>query len=157
MGLSLQTRRSTLGAVLAVLAAAQRGNAADTTLLNVSYDPTRELYREVNRVFAAMWQGKTGQRITVSQSHNGSGASARAVLDGLQADVVTLALGADIDALARRGLLAADWQSRLPGNACPCASTIVFLVRKGNPGGIHDWPDLLKPAGSRITPRLITS
>ena len=115
MAFGLLTRRSTFGAALAALTAVKRGDAADAaTLLNVSYDPTRELYREVNRAFAAAWQAKTGQRITISQSHNGSGASARAVLDGLQADVVTLALGADIDALARRGLLAADWQTRLP-------------------------------------------
>jgi sulfate/thiosulfate transport system substrate-binding protein len=157
MGLSLLTRRSTLGAVLATLAAVQRGNAADATLLNVSYDPTRELYRDVNRAFAASWQAKTGQRITISQSHNGSGASARAVLDGLQADVVTLALGADIDALARRGVLAADWPTRLPDNAAPYTSTIVFLVRKGNAKAVRDWPDLVNSGVAVITPNPKTS
>jgi sulfate/thiosulfate transport system substrate-binding protein len=157
MGLGLLTRRSAIGAALAALAAVKRGNAADAALLNVSYDPTREFYREVNRAFAAAWQAKTGQRITISQSHNGSGASARAVLDGLQADVVTLALGADIDALARRGLLAADWQTRLPDNAAPYTSTIVFLVRKGNAKAVRDWPDLLRPGVAVITPNPKTS
>jgi sulfate transport system substrate-binding protein len=130
---------------------------AQTTLLNVSYDPTRELYRAINKAFAADWQAKTGQTITVNQSHGGSGAQARAVLDGLQADVVTLALAADIDALAKRGLVAADWQARLPDNATPFTSTIVFLVRAGNPKGIHDWPDLLKPGVAVITPNPKTS
>jgi sulfate/thiosulfate-binding protein len=150
------TRRAALGATLGLLAAS-RAAAADTTLLNVSYDPTRELYRDINRAFAAAWQEKTGQRITVNQSHAGSGAQARAVLDGLQADVVTLALGADIDALAKRGLLAADWETRLPDHASPYTSTIVFLVRKGNPKGIKDWPDLLQPGVAVITPNPKTS
>jgi sulfate transport system substrate-binding protein len=131
--------------------------AADVALLNVSYDPTRELYREFNRSFAASWQAKTGDRVTISQSHGGSGAQARSVLDGLQADVVTLALAADIEALAKRGLVAADWETRLPGNACPYTSTIVFLVRKGNPKAVRDWPDLLKPGVGVITPNPKTS
>src|ERR1700722_5741872 len=112
------SRRSTLGAALSLLAGAAPAAAA-TTLLNVSYDPTRELYRDVNAAFIQAWQAKTGERITINQSHGGSGAQARAVLDGLQADVVTLALAADIDALAQRGLIGADWQKRLPDNACP--------------------------------------
>jgi sulfate transport system substrate-binding protein len=138
-------------------AASIRPAAAATTLLNVSYDPTRELYRAINPAFTAAWKAKSGEQVSVNQSHGGSGAQARAVLDGLQADVVTLALGADIDALARRGLLAADWQTRLPGNACPYTSTIVFLVRKGNPKAIHDWADLLKPGVGVITPNPKTS
>ncbi len=151
------TRRGALGGMLGTLAATRPAIAADVTLLNVSYDPTRELYRAINRAFAEDWQAKAGQRVTVNQSHGGSGAQARAVLDGLQADVVTLALAADIDALARRGLIAADWQRRLPNNATPFTSTIVLLVRKGNPQGIHDWPDLLKPGVAVITPNPKTS
>ncbi len=127
------------------------------TLLNVSYDPTRELYRDINRAFITYWQGNTGQAVIVNQSHGGSGAQTRAVLDGLQADVVTLALAADIDALAKRGLVAADWQTRLPNGAAPTTSTIVFLVRKGNPKGINDWADILKPGVSVITPNPKTS
>jgi sulfate transport system substrate-binding protein len=150
------TRRSALTATLATLAAG-RAAAADTALLNVSYDPTRELYREINLAFIATWQAKTGQRITINQSHGGSGSQARAVLEGLQADVVTLALAADIDALAKRGLLAADWQRRLPDNASPYTSMIVFLVRKGNPKAIRDWPDLIKPDVAVITPNPKTS
>jgi sulfate/thiosulfate-binding protein len=150
------TRRSAVAATLAALAAGSAA-AADTVLLNVSYDPTRELYREINRAFIAAWQAKTGQRITINQSHGGSGAQARAVLDGLQADVVTLALAADIDALAKHGLLALDWQTRLPDNASPYTSTIVFLVRNGNPKAIRDWPDLIKPDVAVITPNPKTS
>ncbi len=150
------TRRSALTATLAALTAG-RAAAADTTLLNVSYDPTRELYRDINRAFIAAWQAKTGQLITINQSHGGSGSQARAVLEGLQADVVTLALAADIDALAKRGLLATDWQTRLPDNASPYTSTIVFLVRKGNPKAIRDWPDLIKPDVAVITPNPKTS
>lgn len=130
---------------------------AQTALLNVSYDPTRELYRDINRAFTSAWQAKTGQRVTINMSHAGSGTQARAVLDGLPADVVTLALAADIDALAKRGLLAQDWQSRLPDNSSPYTSTIVFLVRQGNPKGIHDWPDLLRPGIGVITPNPKTS
>ena len=126
--------------------------AKDITLLNVSYDPTRELYTEYNKAFAAYWKAKTGDTVTVRQSHGGSGKQARSVIDGLDADVVTLALAYDIDAIAERGrLLPADWQSRLPNNSAPYTSTIVFLVRKGNPKGIHDWEDLVKP-GVGIVP-----
>jgi sulfate/thiosulfate-binding protein len=146
------TRRSALSAMFGTLAATGHAAAPDVTLLNVSYDPTRELYRDFNRAFTAAWQSKTGQRVTVNQSHGGSGAQARSVLEGLPADVVTLALAADIDALAKRGLLAAGWQQRLPDNACPYTSTIVLLVRKGNPKDIHDWSDLVKPGVSVITP-----
>ena len=155
------TRRHALAAITGSLLAApfaDHAMAADAqTLLNVSYDPTRELYREINRTFAAAWKTKTGAVVTINQSHGGSGAQARAVLDGLQADVVTLALAADIDALAKRGLLAADWQTRLPNNSSPTTSTIVLLVRKGNPKAIKDWPDLLKPGVQVITPNPKTS
>jgi sulfate/thiosulfate transport system substrate-binding protein len=131
---------------------------ADQTLLNVSYDPTRELYRALNQAFAEKWKKDTGETIAVQQSHNGSGAQARAVIDGLQADVVTLALAADIDAIAAKtGKIPADWQRRLPNNSSPYTSTIVFLVRKGNPKGIHDWNDLGKPDVSVITPNPKTS
>ena len=150
-------RRTVLGAALGTLAGGRSAAAADVTLLNVSYDPTRELYRDMNRAFIAAWQIKTGQRVTINQSHGGSGAQARAVLDGLQADVVTLALAADIDALARRGLIAAGWQERLLANSSPYTSTIVFLVRQGNPKGIHDWADLVKPGVTVITPNPKTS
>jgi sulfate/thiosulfate transport system substrate-binding protein len=151
------TRRMALGAMLGTAVTTRHAAAADVTLLNVSYDPTRELYRAIDRAFADTWLAKTRQRITVNQSHGGSGAQTRAVLDGLQADVVTLALAADIDALAKRGLIAPDWQQRLPENSSPYTSTIVFLVRKGNPKGIHDWPDLLKPGVAVITPNPKTS
>src|SRR6202140_1519808 len=126
--------------------------AADVTLLNVSYDPTRELYVEFNKAFASAYQKETGKSVEIKQSHGGSGAQARAVIDGLQADVVTLALAYDIDAIAAKGLIAADWQKRLPLNASPYTSTIVFLVRKGNPKGIKDWDDLVKADVSVITP-----
>jgi sulfate/thiosulfate-binding protein len=128
------------------------------TLLNVSYDPTRELYQDYNAAFAKYWQGKASQAVTIKQSHGGSGKQARAVLDGLEADVVTLALAYDIDILAEKGrLLPKDWQKRLPDNSSPYTSTIVFLVRKGNPKGIKDWPDLAKPGVSVITPNPKTS
>jgi sulfate/thiosulfate-binding protein len=131
---------------------------ADVTLLNVSYDPTRELYDDYNKAFARYWEAKTGQKVTVRQSHGGSGKQARTVIDGLQADVVTLALAGDIDALATQGkLLPANWQGRLPHNSAPYTSTIVFLVRKGNPKGIKDWGDLVKPGVSVITPNPKTS
>ena len=131
---------------------------ADITLLNVSYDPTRELYDDYNKAFAKYWEAKTGQKVTVRQSHGGSGKQARTVIDGLQADVVTLALAGDIDALATQGkLLPANWQGRLPHNSAPYTSTIVFLVRKGNPKGIKDWGDLVKPGVSVITPNPKTS
>jgi sulfate/thiosulfate transport system substrate-binding protein len=150
------TRRSAVVAAMAAFTA-PRASAADIVLLNVSYDPTRELYRDIDRAFSAAWQKQTGQRITINQSHGGSGAQARAVLDGLQADVVTLALAADIDALARRGLVAADWQRRLPDNAAPTTSTIVLMVRKDNPKDIHDWSDLIKQDVAVITPNPKTS
>jgi sulfate transport system substrate-binding protein len=129
----------------------------DIEILNASYDPTRELYQDVNRAFAAHWQGKYGDKVTVKQSHGGSSKQARAVIDGLAADVVTLALAYDIDAIAERGALPADWQKRLPNNSAPYTSTIVFLVRKGNPKGIRDWDDLAKPGVAVITPNPKTS
>jgi len=149
-------RRTTLGLMLGSVAM-RSSAAADFALLNVSYDPTRELYRDMNRAFAVAWRSKTGQSVTISQSHGGSGAQARAVLEGLQADVVTLALAADIDALARQGLLATNWQKRLPDNSSPYTSTIVFLVRKGNPRAIQDWGDLVRPGIAVITPNPKTS
>jgi sulfate/thiosulfate transport system substrate-binding protein len=131
---------------------------AGTTILNVSYDPTRELYKAVDAAFAADWKAKTGETVTVEASHSGSGAQARAVIDGLNADVVTLALAADIDAIAAKtGKIPADWQKRLPHNSSPYTSTIVFLVRKGNPKGVHDWDDLAKPGVSVVTPNPKTS
>jgi sulfate transport system substrate-binding protein len=151
------TRRSGLGAVIGLLGTAVPAAAKETTLLNVSYDPTRELYRDINANFIPAWQAKTGDRLTINQSYGGSGAQARAVLEGLQADVVTLALAADIDALAVRGLLATDWQTRLPDNSSPYTSTIVFLVRKGNPKHVKDWPDLIRPDVAVITPNPKTS
>jgi len=134
------------------------GRSADVELLNVSYDPTREFYVEFNRAFADYWKAETGQSVTVRQSHGGAGKQARAVIDGLEADVVTLALAYDVDAIAQKaGLLPTNWQARLPHNSCPYTSTIVFLVRKDNPKGIHDWPDLLKPGVEIITPNPKTS
>jgi sulfate/thiosulfate transport system substrate-binding protein len=132
--------------------------AADVTLLNVSYDPTREFYDAYNREFKRYWLQRSGQEVAIRQSHGGSGKQARMVIDGLPADVVTLALAYDIDALATRGkLLPANWQGRLPYNSSPYTSTIVFLVRKGNPKGIKDWPDLVKPGVAVITPNPKTS
>jgi sulfate transport system substrate-binding protein len=132
--------------LLAMLGVVSRAAAAPVTLLNASYDPTRELYRAVNTAFAADWKAKTGDIVTISQSHGGSGKQARAVIDGLDADVVTLALSADIDEISRRGkLIDPGWQARLPNKSTPYWSTIVFLVRKGNPKAIHDWGDLTKP------------
>jgi sulfate transport system substrate-binding protein len=128
------------------------------TLLNVSYDPTRELYQEFNAAFAKYWQGKNGEVVTINQSHGGSGKQARAVIDGLEADVVTLALAYDIDEIYQKAkLIPADWQTRLPQNSSPYTSTIVLLVRKGNPKGIKDWGDLAKPGVSVITPNPKTS
>lgn len=133
-------------------------NAGEVSLLNVSYDPTRELYQEFNERFAAYWLDKTGQKVTIRQSHGGSGKQARSVIDGLQADVVTLALAYDIDALHEHGgLIPQDWQKHLPDNSAPYTSTIVFLVRKGNPKGIKDWDDLVKPGVAVITPNPKTS
>jgi len=146
-------------AVLALLGGASLTvRAKDVTLLNVSYDPTREFYAEYNTAFAKYWKGKTGDNVTINQSHGGSGKQARAVIDGLQADVVTLALAYDIDVIAEKAkLLKGDWQSQLPNNSAPYTSTIVFLVRKGNPKGIKDWDDLAKPGVSVITPNPKTS
>jgi len=143
--------RPALG-VLAIGLCLPAAIAKDIKILNVSYDPTRELYQEINAAFAKQWQAKTGDKVTIQQSHGGSGKQARSVIDGLEADVVTLALAYDIDAIAEKGkLLAADWQKRLPNNSAPYTSTIVFLVRKGNPKGIKDWGDLVKP-GVTIVP-----
>jgi len=141
----------------AIVAGGPVGAHAATTLLNVSYDPTRELYKEINTEFAKKWKAETGEDITLRASHGGSGKQARSVIDGLDADVVTLALGYDIDAIAERGLTAKEWQKRLPHNASPYTSTIVFLVRKGNPKGIKDWNDLVKPGIAVITPNPKTS
>jgi len=145
-------------ALFAMLLLGGAVQAKDATLLNVSYDPTREFYAEVDQAFAAQWKKDTGETITVRASHGGSGKQARAVIDGLEADVVTLALAADIDAIASNGkLLPANWQSRLPHNSAPYTSTIVFLVRKGNPKGIKDWSDLARPGVGVITPNPKTS
>ena len=142
----------------AALLTARPVPAATVTLLNVSYDPTRELYESYNKAFATYWKTKTGDDVVVNQSHGGSGKQARSVIDGLGADVVTLALAYDIDALATQGnLVPANWQSRLPSNSSPYTSTIVFLVRKGNPKNIHDWSDLVKPGVAVITPSPKTS
>jgi sulfate/thiosulfate-binding protein len=151
--------RSTLAAVAAVgfTTVAASAVLADTTLLNVSYDPTRELYKAVNEAFAKDWQAKTGEKVTIEQSHGGSGKQARAVIDGLQADVVTLALQGDIDQIAKSGKIKADWQKRLANNSSPYNSTIVFLVRKGNPKSIKDWDDLTKDGVEVITPNPKTS
>jgi len=153
------TVRSSLGrlAVAAGLALSPAAHA-DTTLLNVSYDPTRELYQDVNAAFVRQWQAKAGEKVTIKQSHGGSGKQARSVIDGLDADVVTLALAYDIDEIAQVSkLLPANWQSRLPHNSSPYTSTIVFLVRKGNPRGIKDWDDLVRPGVAVITPNPKTS
>jgi sulfate transport system substrate-binding protein len=150
------TLRPTLLA-LAVTVIALPAVAKDVTLLNVSYDPTRELYKAVNTAFAADWKAKHGDTVTIQMSHGGSGKQARSVVDGLPADVVTLALAYDIDAVADRGLLGKDWQTRLPDNASPYTSTIVFLVRKGNPKNIRDWGDLVKNGVQVVTPNPKTS
>jgi sulfate/thiosulfate transport system substrate-binding protein len=134
------------------------GAQAQVTLLNVSYDPTRELYQDYNAAFAKYWQSKAGEKVTIRQSHGGSGAQGRKVIDGLEADVVTLALAYDIDEIAERAkLLSSGWQKLLPNNSAPYTSTIVFLVRKGNPKGVKDWDDLVKPGVSVITPNPKTS
>ncbi|MBL8313998.1 MAG: sulfate ABC transporter substrate-binding protein [Rubrivivax sp.] len=153
------TRRRALAlATAATLLAPSVWAQKPVSLLNVSYDPTRELYVEFNKAFAALWQKKTGEVLTVKQSHGGSGKQARSVIDGLEADVVTLALAYDIDVLNKNGgLIPADWQKRLPQNSSPYTSTIVFLVRKGNPKNIRDWDDLAKPGVSVITPNPKTS
>jgi sulfate/thiosulfate-binding protein len=143
---------------LIVILAGSSAHAASASLLNVSYDPTRELYEDYNKAFTAYWKSTTGDTVKVNQSHGGSGKQARSVIDGLEADVVTLALAYDIDALASQGgLIPANWQSRLPNNSTPYTSTIVFLVRKGNPKNIHDWGDLVRPGISVVTPSPKTS
>ncbi len=142
----------------ALLFSALGASAAEVTLLNVSYDPTRELYKAINTAFASEWKAKTGDTVTINQSHGGSGAQARAVIDGLDADVVTLGLAYDIDSIAQKAKLLPDnWQRRLPFNSTPYTSTIVFLVRNGNPKGIHDWTDLVKPGISIVVPNPKTS
>jgi sulfate/thiosulfate-binding protein len=155
-----------LGFVALVLAASAGGcharprapSAGAVELLNVSYDPTRELYQDVNQAFARQWKQRTGQTVTVRQSHGGSGKQARSVIDGLEADVVTLGLAYDIDEIAAQsGRIAKDWQARLPGDSSPYTSTIVFVVRKGNPKGIKDWDDLVKPGVAVIAPNPKTS
>ena len=148
--------RCLLAALLSVGLAGQA--LADVTLLNVSYDPTRELYQDFNAAFAKYWKNRSNETVTIKQSHGGSGKQARSVIDGLEADVVTLALAYDVDALHEKGkLIPADWQKRLPHNAAPYTSTIVFLVRKGNPKKIRDWNDLAKPGIEVITPNPKTS
>src|ERR1700757_3577048 len=149
--------KKTIAAVLGSFLLYGMAHAADVTLRNASYDPTRELYTDIGQAFAAKYKADTGKAIEIKTSNGGSGAQARAVIDGLDADVVTLALAYDIDAIADRGLIAADWQARLPNNASPYTSTIVFLVRKGNPKGIHDWDDLSKPGVQVVTPNPKTS
>lgn len=148
---------TTLAIVALALSASVSAFAADVTLLNVSYDPTRELYTDFNNAFAQYWQKKAGQKVTIKQSHGGSGKQARSVIDGLEADVVTLALAYDIDAIAEKGLIKPGWQKELPHNSAPYTSTIVFLVRKGNPKKIKNWDDLIKPGVSVITPNPKTS
>ncbi|HEY3799919.1 MAG TPA: sulfate ABC transporter substrate-binding protein [Caulobacteraceae bacterium] len=147
-----------LGAPLAALGQTGPGSRSPIRILNVSYDPTRELYKDIDAAYADYWQGRTNQQVTIDQSHGGSGAQARAVIDGLAADVVTLALAYDIDSIAQRAkLLPPDWQSRLPNNSTPYTSTIVFLVRKGNPWAIRDWPDILKAGVTAVVPNPKTS
>ena len=152
------SRRHALALSAVLLLGAPAAAQAQTTLLNVSYDPTRELYQEFNAAFAKHWKEKTGETVSIKQSHGGSGKQARAVIDGLEADVVTLALAYDVGALHRNGgLIPADWQKRLPLASTPYTSTIVFLVRKGNPKGVKDWDDLVKPGIQVITPNPKTS
>ena len=154
----MQRRNILLGGLGATLLAGFVSAAlAQTTLLNVSYDPTRELYQEYNAAFAKHWKAKGGEAVDIKQSHGGSGSQGRKVIDGLDADVVTLALAYDVDAIAERGIVAADWQKRLPHNASPYTSTYIFLVRKGNPKAIKDWDDLVKPGVSVITANPKTS
>ncbi|MGQ0621643.1 MAG: sulfate ABC transporter substrate-binding protein [Panacagrimonas sp.] len=151
-------KRTLLVSLAAALLLPLTAHAASIDLLNVSYDPTRELYKDVNAAFAEQWKKETGDSLNIKQSHGGSGKQARSVIDGLSADVVTLALASDIDAIVKNGkLLPANWQTRLPHNSSPYTSTIVLLVRKGNPKGIKDWGDLIKPGVSIITPNPKTS
>ena len=156
--MTTKTYLRSIVALLIVAVLAQPVVAKKISLLNVSYDPTREFYQEYNAAFAKYWEAKTGDTVTVNQSHGGSGKQARAVIDGLEADMVTLALAYDIDAINEKAnLIPKDWQSRLPHNSAPYTSTIVFLVHKGNPKGIKDWDDLVKPNVSVITPNPKTS
>jgi sulfate/thiosulfate-binding protein len=161
MGMRYELGMTGLAVALAVAGCSSPSGGGDgksVELLNVSYDPTRELYKQVNAAFAAKWQKKTGQAVTFNMSHGGSGKQSRAVIDGLGADVVTLALAYDVDAIAQRAkLLPANWETRLPDNSAPYTSTIVLLVRKGNPKGIRDWADLVKPGVQVITPNPKTS
>jgi sulfate transport system substrate-binding protein len=157
-GLSAERGYLWFALALIVILIGSAAHAAAFTLLNVSYDPTRELYEDYNKAFAAYWKDRTGDTVSINQSHGGSGKQARSVIDGLEADVVTLALAYDIDALATQGgLIPRNWQTRLPDNSTPYTSTIVFLVRKGNPKNIHDWSDLARPGISVITPSPKTS
>jgi sulfate/thiosulfate-binding protein len=155
--MNLKKIATTLAIVAVALSTSVAAFAADVTLLNASYDPTRELYTDFNKSFASYWKGKTGDNVTIKQSHGGSGKQARAVIDGLEADVVTLALAYDIDAIAAKGLIKPGWQKELPHNSAPYTSTIVFLVRKGNPKKIKNWDDLVKPGVAVITPNPKTS
>jgi len=163
MSVTTLTRRSAIAAAFGLGIAGLAGHAPsasakDITLLNVSYDPTRELYAAYDKAFSKYWKAKTGDDVTIRQSHGGSGKQARAVIDGLEADVVTLALAADVDALHTKGdLIKADWIKKFADNSAPYTSTIVFLVRKGNPKGIKDWPDLVKNGVEIITPNPKTS
>ena len=151
-------KRSLLALILSAVLFESHAHARDGSLLNVSYDPTRELYQQINAAFTADWKAKTGDTLTIKQSHGGSSKQARAILDGLEADVATLGIASDIDVLHDNGdLLPADWQKRLPGDSTPYTSTIVLLVRKGNPKAIKDWPDLVKPGVAVITPNPKTS
>jgi sulfate transport system substrate-binding protein len=150
-------RQSAFALFISAVLAGSPAHGAATQLLNVSYDPTRELYQQIDAAFAQRWQASTKQPITIKQSHGGSGKQARAVIDGLPADVVTLALAYDIDAVAQRGLIASNWQQRLPNNSAPYYSTIVLLVRHGNPKHIKDWDDLIRPDVKVITPNPKTS
>jgi len=155
--MSFRYRLSLLAAGLALTVLGAAAATAQDAVLNVSYDPTREFYVEFNKAFAKKWTDETGRKVTIRQSHGGSGKQARSVIDGLEADVVTLALAYDIDAIADAGILAKNWQARLPNNSSPYTSTIVFLVRKGNPKQIKDWGDLVKPGVQVITPNPKTS
>jgi sulfate transport system substrate-binding protein len=155
--MSFHKTLTTIAALALLVSTSVVAFAADVSLLNVSYDPTRELYVDINSAFAQQWQKKTGDKVTIKQSHGGSGKQARAVIDGLEADVVTLALAYDVDAIAEKGLIKPGWQKELPHNSSPYTSTIVFLVRKGNPKKIKNWDDLVKPGVSVITPNPKTS
>ncbi len=155
--MNIRIIKTIIAAAALALSTAVAAFAADVTLLNVSYDPTRELYADFNKAFVQYWQKKTGDKVTIKQSHGGSGKQARAVIDGLEADVVTLALAYDIDAIAEKGLIKQGWQKELPHNSSPYTSSIVFLVRKGNPKKIKNWDDLVKPGVAVITPNPKTS